>query len=602
MKSRRIWWSIYTVCAGTLLFALVWITITVVRLERAEWSARADARHQESMRLALWRLDSWLMPHLAREAGRPHFEYQPFYSQSLPYAATLQEVERADKLTPSPLLSFSSAYVQLHFQMSPTGILTSPQVPEGDMRLLAEDVHLSSAKIDTSAAALSHLGRILRAEKVVNCMAESESQSTVDAVEALLEGHVPPLAESTAKQTPEGLSRQEWAKRKGSFLQNLEVVSAKQGSVSYGGVSQMPAVDVGPLVPLWITAVEEQTVHVLVYIRRVRIRGLEYYQGFVCDWPLLRKSLLGEISDLFSNADLVPQGDSLAEGTAPGAMLATAPLMLRAGSQDTATFPSLGPVRVATTLTWVAVVAGLVAVALNLRQSIRFGERRSRFAAAVTHELRTPLTTFRLYTEMLALNMIKDPGQRQEYLEALKDESGRLASLVENVLAYAQLEEGKRTRSQSRVSVAEVIKRLRPPLERRAIDSGMDLQVRDATSPDTEIDTDVDAVGQILYNLVDNACKYAQAATDRTLQLEFARKGDRLRVTVSDHGPGISPEHARMVFVPFERGRELTGNQQGLGLGLALSRRLARDLGGDLALLRGYEAGAFFVMELPMPD
>ena len=78
-----------------------------------------------------------------------------------------------------------------------------------------------------------------------------------------------------------------------------------------------------------------------------------------------------------------------------------------------------------------------------LRASIAFGERRSRFASAVTHELRTPLTTFRMYSEMLADDMVPDEGQRRVYLATLKEESGRLATLVENVLTYARLEEGR---------------------------------------------------------------------------------------------------------------------------------------------------------------
>ena len=143
MRAAKTWWSIYAACAATLLLALVWITVMVLRLEQAEYGARIDARHQESVRLALWRLDSWLMPHLARESGRPYFEYQPFYPQRRAYTRLLDEIEAGEILTPSPLLSFQSDYIRLHFQMSPNGTLMSPQVPEGNLRSLAETSYLS---------------------------------------------------------------------------------------------------------------------------------------------------------------------------------------------------------------------------------------------------------------------------------------------------------------------------------------------------------------------------------------------------------------------------------------------------------------------------
>ncbi len=82
MRSRRSWWMIFGLCAAIVLAALAWITVTVAHLERAEAAARADARHQEVLRLALWRMDSWLAQLLAREAARAYFDYQSFYPQA----------------------------------------------------------------------------------------------------------------------------------------------------------------------------------------------------------------------------------------------------------------------------------------------------------------------------------------------------------------------------------------------------------------------------------------------------------------------------------------------------------------------------------------
>src|SRR5690606_23556726 len=91
----------------------------------------------------------------------------------------------------------------------------------------------------------------------------------------------------------------------------------------------------------------------------------------------------------------------------------------------------------------IAVLVAVGAIGLVLRASMDLSDRRGRFVSAVTHELRTPLTTFCLYTEMLADGVVAREEARREYLSTLKDESRRLARIVENVLAYARLGEGR---------------------------------------------------------------------------------------------------------------------------------------------------------------
>ena len=78
MRSTRTWWMIFAGCATVVLGSLVWVTAEIVRLEREGTLARAEADHQEAMRLALGRLDSWFAPQLAREAARPYFDYESF--------------------------------------------------------------------------------------------------------------------------------------------------------------------------------------------------------------------------------------------------------------------------------------------------------------------------------------------------------------------------------------------------------------------------------------------------------------------------------------------------------------------------------------------
>ncbi len=592
MKSRRSWWLIYGACAALVLAALGWITVTVIRLERGELQARAEAGHQEALRLALWRMDSWLAPFLAREAARPYFDYLSFYSQPQVYTKLLSRIEPGEVLTPSPLLSFESAYSRLHFQVGPDGRLTSPQVPVGNLRDIAEqESYLGGAQIVSNAARLDTIGGLFTTDElVVACGAQPPMP---DARTAAV---VPPrIAKIEASLAQQARTWQEGRRRKATYDQNLQQVDQAQGLASIPEPADRSAVSVGPLVPFWGGADGGE----LIFARRARMNDGPYYQGFLCDWPKLRADLLEQITDLFAEAQLVPVRRPPASDEAVGTMLATIPVLLEVPDPVPAAAAWLSPARSTIAMTWLAVVAALGAAAVTLRASIAFGEKRSRFASAVTHELRTPLTTFRMYSEMLADGMVRDEEQRQVYYATLKQESGRLATLVENVLAYARLEEGRRASGARKFTIEDFLARLAPPLERRAREAGMSLCVHCDAPGGRTVVTDVDQVGQILFNLVDNACKYADNGSDPSVELRVSVADGRLRIGVLDHGPGIPARQVRAIFVPFERGTN-GGDKPGIGLGLALARGLARDLGGDLELKPRPGGGACFELTLPL--
>ena len=140
--------------------------------------------------------------------------------------------------------------------------------------------------------------------------------------------------------------------------------------------------------------------------------------------------------------------------------------------------PRWTPGRTLLAIAWAALLGTALTVALTLRSALTFGDRRARFASAVTHELRTPLTTFRMYSEMLAKGMVTDPARQQQYLATLHSESDRLARLVENVLGYARIEDGRFTARIERVTLGDLIARVRPVLERRAADAEFQLDIQ----------------------------------------------------------------------------------------------------------------------------
>jgi signal transduction histidine kinase len=304
-----------------------------------------------------------------------------------------------------------------------------------------------------------------------------------------------------------------------------------------------PAVEAGlTLRPVWFGGE-------LFFVRRLDAK----LQGFWVDWPALRESLREEVPD----ATLTPGDD-----------LHTLPVDLHVSRL--ATWRRWSLAHTASIVIWI--VAGLAAVFVARRQQAALAKER-RFASLVTHELRGPLTTFRLYHELLEEGQVPAEKQ-QEYFTTLRKESDRMAHMVENVIAHARLESGRSKLDIRPTRVAALV---------RAIDVDTDL----GEAAEAEVKVDAVAVGQVLHNLIDNARKYG--AEPVTLAARVA--GDTVELRVSDAGPGPDCDP----FRPFGRGSHEGTPNRGLGVGLTLSRGLARQMGGDLAL----EPPATFVLSLP---
>jgi signal transduction histidine kinase len=248
------------------------------------------------------------------------------------------------------------------------------------------------------------------------------------------------------------------------------------------------------------------------------------------------------------------------------------------------------------------VLLAVVAAAFLLQGVMTLSERRAAFVSSVTHELRAPLTTFRMYAEMLAKGMVPDANRRQEYFNTLQREAERLTLLVENVLAYARLERGRRPQAQDHVTLAALLDRIGPRLKQRAAQAGMECELQlDEWAAKQKFTTDQGVVEQILFNLVDNASKYARDATDRQIHVSAGRDGGCMKLAVRDHGPGIHDGLWSRRMRPFGKSAEESAESApGVGLGLALCRRLARELGGKLEIAQANGDGATVSLLLPL--
>lgn len=235
------------------------------------------------------------------------------------------------------------------------------------------------------------------------------------------------------------------------------------------------------------------------------------------------------------------------------------------------------------------------ALFVALRKRRRLDEARARFVNELAHDLRTPVTSLRLHAEMLAEGRVPE-GQDARYLSVLGRETARLSALLANLLDLSRLERGSREFERQHLDVAEIagdaVRDLAAIHPKRAADVTLDVPGGLAVSADRT------ALSRCLANLLDNAAKFTAPGTAIRVKAERADAG-RVRIVVSDDGPGVAAKDRARIFDLYERGADAaTNGAPGTGLGLALVRELVQGMGGRVALL-GTPGGAAFEITLP---
>lgn len=239
---------------------------------------------------------------------------------------------------------------------------------------------------------------------------------------------------------------------------------------------------------------------------------------------------------------------------------------------------------------FLALVLGGVLLVLEITRERRESMLKTGFVSNVSHELKTPLTAVRLSAEMLREGRVKEEAQAR-YLEVIVRESERLTRLVDNVLDFGRLERGRRKFNLEARDVNELLsvaEAQRPRVEA----AGLTLMVRSAPMPVMRT-FDLDAVGQVLVNLIDNAVKYA--ASGKTVEVSVSERGE---ITVADRGPGIAAKHRSRIFERFYRCDDsITAKSSGSGLGLSIASRLMAGMGGELVFAPRAGGGAVFTIK-----
>jgi signal transduction histidine kinase len=216
----------------------------------------------------------------------------------------------------------------------------------------------------------------------------------------------------------------------------------------------------------------------------------------------------------------------------------------------------------------------------------------------MSHELRTPLTALAGYGELLADQVIGPMSEPQlDILERMRSVTTHLSAMIEEILAFTSLEEGRETVRPSEFLAEDLVRSALAVVEPMAEQRGIVVELK-LKSTSVRVTSDIDKARQILVNLLGNAVKF----TDRgRVTIRLVRASTSVRIDVQDTGIGIPADELPRLFRPFAQvDTGLTRRHGGTGLGLYISRRLATMLGGHIEVASEPGVGSTFSVVLPL--
>jgi two-component system sensor histidine kinase KdpD len=223
---------------------------------------------------------------------------------------------------------------------------------------------------------------------------------------------------------------------------------------------------------------------------------------------------------------------------------------------------------------------------------------RMTLLSSLSHDLRTPLAAITgAVTSLRQLGDKMTGAERQDLLASIEEEAGRLSRFVANLLDMSRIEAGALAPRRELVDVGDVV---RSAIERSRKEFP-GLAISASLAPDLPaIRGDAHLLGQVVFNLLDNAHKYGGGRA----AVYARREGGELALSVSDEGPGVKPQDLERIFEKFYRGGRVDGRKAGTGLGLSICRGLVQAMGGTIVAQSpaARRHGMRILMRFPIPD
>ena len=235
----------------------------------------------------------------------------------------------------------------------------------------------------------------------------------------------------------------------------------------------------------------------------------------------------------------------------------------------------------------------------DIRRETRLASLRAEFVSSVSHELRTPIAAIRAFAELLDMGRAKSEIEKAEYVKTILGESERLSRLVDGVLEFSKIDQGKRVYRLQPIALENVLRSAARALE-YSLSSGnfeLGIDVDPAVPP---VAADREALEQAVVNLMSNAMKYS--GDDRRIDLSLTLERDNAVIRIRDRGIGIPIEEQSRIFERFHRVPDSEQrNIPGTGLGLALVDHIVKAHGGRVAVESRPGQGSTFSILLPIP-
>ncbi len=243
-------------------------------------------------------------------------------------------------------------------------------------------------------------------------------------------------------------------------------------------------------------------------------------------------------------------------------------------------------------------------VELQLNDAVAAAEKANRaktdFISSMSHELRTPLNAILGFAQLVETGTPAPTPTQQRSIDQILKAGWYLLELINEILDLALIESGKLTLSNESVSLTEVLLECRAMVEPQAQQRGIGMVFARLGVP-RFVKADRTRLKQVLINLLFNAIKYNQPGGHVTVECTL-NSPRSIRISVRDTGPGLTPVQVAQLFQPFNRLGQESGSEEGTGIGLVVTQRLVKLMGGEIGVQSTPGVGSVFWIDMPLTD